>query len=686
MSVKHFFSTYKFYVLAYFFLGIGFLFFPLIRNLNLESAAIISLIAAFLQIKTVSSQSRFINSHLVLPLLSAVPLFVSDVFKGCFDVSGSLFWLSIPITSVLLAQSIVRICFRYTAFPKTVSALLLLFISVILPGVEFLNSPVVYLYNPIWAYWPGPIYDEQLRFPTALIIYRFYILIWAVLLHELQRTTIDIKRVLLFFITLSVLFINFRSLGIIRTSKELASELKGLQFNKNIYIHYDSSFIDSTEIAFLVKETRFHWDELQLQWNTVDEKPIQIFLYNHPWQKKELTGAKYTQYTPVWLDDHQIHIDYLSFRGVIRHELAHLLAKNWSNNLIHANWNMGLVEGLATASDPDVSSNLTLQEFVAAGGSPGKEEMKDLFSFFGFYTRSSSNAYYKTGAFIQFMEQNEEYETVKSFYAGNWDHNLFENTFNKWQEYQSAILIDSTEKKQAQLVFARPSLFEKSCPRKISPGYQLYDLYQKAVAESDSVAQNSILNNGIELSDSTWNSWFRYQKAIRLLKSEETDSVFALLNTHPDTRSLLALYDYFLVIRQSEKADSIKTVLIPKISETSSFWDYRNTDHLETFLQLVYKHNPEFALASSSTLFHALLIDFVIQTKDTKLTQKLTTQLMQGKPDFDYIRAYLRWAHYLWMNQQKEAAKLFLSKLELASDREQHRYLIQREYRLVTGY
>ncbi len=667
-------------------LGLIFLGIPLLRNVQLESAAVVSLLASLAQIRSKTTRKPWLNRSLIYPYFTFFPLLISDLFSGCFSADGLAFVLFLPITSVLLSQQIVRINFRFSRYPLITSALVLVWLILGLPFLEFLQSPVVYVYNPIWGYWPGPIYDEQVQFPPQFLFYRFYIVIWAFLLYELNHNQADFKRIALIFSTLMVLFLNFRSLGIIRTSSELGAALNQVKSHENLTIHYHQPGLDALTAEAFLQEAVFHWQDLQQELEINDNRVVQIFIYNHAWHKKELTGAKFTQYTPVWLADHQIHVDAQSFRSVIRHELVHILAKNWSNSIINANWNMGLVEGLATAFDTDVATDYTLQEFVAAGGVPSREEMQTLFSFWGFYSNSSTNAYYKTGAFIQFLAQSGQRSLIRDLYRDTKSTPSFDSLITNWQQFLKEIKPDSLAQQQAQIAFERPSLFQKKCPRKISSGYQLYDALQQARAENDSSKAQAILQQGLTEQDSVWKDWFRYQQALHLLESGMTDSVFRLWEKPVSTRSKMALLDAHLLMKHQAEATRIQKNLDSLISPDNLFWTLRSDSLRTHFFDLIYLKNPSKALNVTFSGFHPYLIETISTTTQSDYKKILHHKLMLEPLDFRWLRSYLNWAYHLWKIGDLKDAQQFLFKLELLSEKPQHRYLIQREIRLVNFY
>ena len=424
---------------------------------------------------------------------------------------------------------------------------------------------------------------------------------------------------------------------------------------------------------FILNEISYHFNDLQNQLQVKISDPILVFLYDDPWQKKVLVGAKYTQYTPVWLNSYQIHIDRTSFESVVRHELVHLVSKATTSNLLGANWNIGITEGLATAFDPDISTKSTLHEFVAAGGVPSSSSMKSLFSFVGFYTQSSYNAYYKSGSFIQYLSQSYPIKSLMNWYSGDEFEAQFNNTLDSaivdWQTLLRHQDVDSSQIRQSEQTFAQPSLFEITCPRKIMPDYTLWDAAKKALTRKEKEKYSRLLRKGLLSSDENWQKQFAFYYAYDLLNRAEIDSSLALLKTFPEngtTRRLL--YDVALI--QHDSSALIR--LHDKISiNHKAFTSERNK---EDYLQLRYKR--EIPLNPNSTLL-PLYLDALNETNQSLDSMYVQQLIDKHVINIEFIRTYISFSKWLAKHRMNHQALQFLNALELKTEKKQHRFLVQ---------
>src|SRR5699024_3558595 len=151
-------------------------------------------------------------------------------------------------------------------------------------------------------------------------------------------------------------------MGIITPETYLRQKLGGIQETEHFVIYYDKRGYTPAEIGLIAREHEFYLDQITDKLDL--EKPdsvhkIQSNLYAHPWQKKELVGAKFTSYVPVWLEQDQLHIAKQQIESSLHHELVHVLAKQFGNQLFNASWSIGLVEGIAVALAPDKSLTST---------------------------------------------------------------------------------------------------------------------------------------------------------------------------------------------------------------------------------------------------------------------------------------------------------------------------------------
>ena len=331
---------------------------PLLRDFHFESAFLAATIGA-LQAgwKAGSPKSRH---HLRMgftilwqTLTFALPLFVFSLIRNCLSWDGVGLWLLMPAPSIFFGISVGRF-FRLLRFPVpqffTLFTLLFVGIGVIL--IEVFNMPQVYAYNHIWGFWPGPIYDQEITFPVSLIFFRVITFLWIWLMWMLPNwyhTRHQKKRISLVVVLLILSFYFRPELGINTPASYLQKQLNHTKETVHFRLYFDPDLYTDEEMDYWATRHEFHFNQiveiLDVDWP--EGRKIDSYLYAHSWQKKKLVGAKFTSYVPVWLEQDQLHIAKEHLEGVLKHELVHVIAKQFGHEFFNASMSVGLVEGLA---------------------------------------------------------------------------------------------------------------------------------------------------------------------------------------------------------------------------------------------------------------------------------------------------------------------------------------------------
>jgi hypothetical protein len=217
------------------------------------------------------------------------------------------------------------------------------------------------------------------------------------------------------------------------------------------------------------------------------------------WQKKKLVGAKYTSYVPVWLKQDQLHIAKGQIPGSLKHELVHVLAKQFGNYLIHASWSVGLVEGLAVALNGGQSPVSTIDEIVASEKPyPTAKQMKHALSFWGFYEGSATVSYIQSGSFVLYLLDNYPVKDFKQAYRTDNVEKAYQTSFKKlvngWHQVLDTVKVDSTDRIVATALYAVPSLFQQKCPHVQSFAARQLDRFRYYMAVKDTLRALSYLN------------------------------------------------------------------------------------------------------------------------------------------------------------------------------------------------
>jgi len=476
---------------------------PLLRDFHWESAGLASLVSAFTA-GTLSARGRWRTARLFRNIASlligwVLPLLIYALSTGCFSLDGLGFWLLGPVPSMLFGAAVGRtVRLSGIRFPALLSTLILLGCALVPVVYQLLSYPQLYIFNHVWSYWPGPIYDELVPLDHRLFIYRGITLLWVVALWALPAMMSSIRyRSVVLFSAIALLFcyLNLANWGLIAPEERLIRELGSIHQTEHFTIVYDGAALDPMQIEQIARQHEHHLEEitgaLEVDREVYRENRIHSYIYAHASQKKRLTGAGQTSYVPVWLSD-QTHIALEHLNRVLRHELVHVVARQFGNRF-GASMSIGLVEGLAVALDPDRHNHTTHQLVAASEEWPEARELAQLFAPAGFYSSSGAVSYLVSGSFVSHLLAHYPVDLFKTAYrTGDLEHAYspldLEELTRSWHRRLEQTEVDDDIRRRSVTLFQTPSLFEKPCPR-VTAKRQMAERYAESTATDHSCDQ-----------------------------------------------------------------------------------------------------------------------------------------------------------------------------------------------------
>ena len=547
---KEFFTTIHMirisHVLTILVAGIGVGQLPFIGTLHVDLSFVVSIIAGFLVglreacmqhgflfRPALSFNHRLIRDKILLSVFGGVIL-ITDLWRGCFSWEGLLFWFFGPYLSLFLGATIGRfICVRQLAFPGFIASTWLLSIGIGSWLLIFFNSPQLYFFNHLWGYWPGPLYDTLAPFPTAYIPFRIITVLWGTLFLILSIKKVKggrniTQRISLVgvLVGLTVGYSTIWYWGGITSYTTLKQNLSTHIQTPRFSLYADQS-IPLADLEKWAFRHEFYvqklLDTLDVEWP--EGKQIESFIYANEWQKKQLIGAKETSYVPIWLTKDQLHITHNHLTSVLEHELVHVVAKDFGNLLFNGSWNIALIEGLAEAVTQGASRHSTLNELVAVRPeAPPVETVQQLFSPWGFYSKSSGLSYTVAGAFVEFLLQEYPVAFLKESYRGSKlskNYPPIEQLVDEWHEYLSTLKEETTEsdRRRSNALFEQSSIWQLACPRNPASDYAQLDEWSYYWEVADIEQANKVLTNAfgaLSTNSSTRIRWF--SNALQLKK------------------------------------------------------------------------------------------------------------------------------------------------------------------------
>jgi len=413
-----------------------------------------------------------------LLLLIAIPFIIGSIstifFSTCPFSRGILFYIVITIPSLLfgfITGSFINVIvwrLRYLIF--IITFIIILFI----PLIEFYFNPQIYFYNPIFGYYPGTIYDEDLSVNSTLLLYRsFNILFFGLLgfysyLPKLKKKINRIQALLLLLVITSLFFLFKPVLSYSTDFNKMKNKLGKVLYTDHFNIYYSEKIDSGNSIELLGLKHEYYYEQVKNALTLSTKNRITSFVFLNSNQKRELFGAGNADVAKPWL--RQIYLNYPSYNLSLKHELVHILAGEFGTTpfLVSDNLSTALLEGLAMAIENDYDGNSVHYMAKTAYQAGYKFPVTQLFNGFNFFSQYSSISYIYAGSFIKYLIETYGIEPVKSLYS---DQNFEKYIGKSIAELESDYLkfLDSYKidfnKDKARLYFGGQPIFQKYCAR-----------------------------------------------------------------------------------------------------------------------------------------------------------------------------------------------------------------------------
>lgn len=691
------------------FLGIVLLFFPLLGDFHIESAMLVSLVGCFWAgvsaCRKPENGSDFFSALQLAGLLFLVglPLLINAILTGCFSIDGLAFWLLFPLPSVFFGYATGRLLRIWDiSYRRLITVAVLIAVALGIFLYELFTYPQVYFFNHVWGGWPGPIYDEIVRMNEATVFFRLLTILWSILLWYFPSVNSGrLAKWIVGFAAVSLLigYTQLAEFGVISPRSYLQHVLGGHKSAEHFELYYDRQLYSDYEVDLLAKEHKFYFDQIagQLELSERDtSQKIESYLYGHAWQKKELVGAKFTSFVPVWLEQDQLHIAKQQIDHSLKHELVHVLTKEFGNKLFNASWSIGLVEGIAVAIDGGSSLTSTVDQIVVSEKPyPTAEELKYAFSPRGFYGGRSGVNYTTSGSFVRFLMKEYPIKNLKEAYRTGDFTGAYETDWKtlaeKWHQFLDTVEADTVDQQVARRIFSRLSLFEKECPHLVSDFGLAQDRYRFFLANRDTTQALDALDRALALSDSL--PPIKAEWSYRNLKAGNPKKVQQTVLLRDSTVDLQLLYaDAFAMTDNMERArphlqraevlfeENPDSLLKPALATR------QNDRQWSIYRQMTYHDNlPDstiFSAAHPRTKIRS--INKAIDHEKWQLVESYTQQLIDDSLRLNYFDDYLQLIHHLAFQGKEAFAKQLIGKLSDMPLRERYHERLQQQREWLT--
>jgi len=428
------------------------------------------------------------------------------VVPTCDWVFGIESYLAMPIASAALAGAIGHAMGALVGPRRFLGAAVAQLPAIVVAAGaiwRFHASPPVYTYNAILGYFPGNMYDENVRLGTALLWSRLEQIAWVIAVIALVAWRFDVasyrvrlraprpasRRLGALGIAVAgiaaavVLRWNGGTLGFAVDAEDMEAALTGRIETEHFVIHYTPSLEIEADLALIAADHEFRYAQVVAQLGVEPDGKLVSFYFSDRDQKGRLHGSRNVEMAKPWR--REIYVDHRGFpHNSLRHEIAHAIASEFGDPV----WGVstrtiagiplfvspGLVEGLAVAVDWPVSyDRLNPHESMRVIQALGQEPSISSLLGLSFFATSSSKGYTTAGSFLRFLLDRYGPAKLRAVYRNAGD---FEAAYGiprarlerEWREMLATVEVSKSAIEGSKEQFRGGSVFAKPCPHAIA--------------------------------------------------------------------------------------------------------------------------------------------------------------------------------------------------------------------------
>ena len=356
-----------------------------------------------------------------------IPLVISithdQLTVSCSVWDGLLFYTFITIPSVIIGAALallsvlISLKFRHLVF-------IIIFLGVLsITFFELYYNPQIYFYNPVYAYFPGTIYDEAIRVDLKLMIYRslnllFFGSVYIISAYVFYKKSVITKKLIIYLALLAAAVFLYLSpdFGYSTTQNKLKNVLGKLVKTEHFDIYFADN-ISSDQIKIITLNHEYYYNQLVKFYQTVPKEKYISFIFRDDAQKKKYFGSENADVAKPWLKEIFTIGD--NYNSSLRHEIAHCFAGEfgWSIFRVADNFNPALIEGAAVAGAPEYDLNNIHYMASLAYQNGYRIKLQNLFEGLNFFGQSSGLSYIYAGSFCSYLIDKYGIASFKKLYA-----------------------------------------------------------------------------------------------------------------------------------------------------------------------------------------------------------------------------------------------------------------------------
>jgi hypothetical protein len=457
------------------------------------------------------------RSAAVAAAVTAIPALVAAVHglwaPTCDWGFGLRAYLSMVTTSAVLFSGAGVAIGLATAGARAWAPVVLgaaLVLALALAGLwRFYSEPPVFTYDALIGYFPGNMYDEDIRLGAPLYWARLEELAWVIAALGAVAAVLDAPTLrprwrerrpaalrsgslaiaLLAAGAAVALRADSGDLGYAVDADDMQRALGGRYETAHFVIYYAQTDAIAADIELIGADHELRLAQVAAELDvSADELArlgkIRSYYFASRDQKARLMGARDVEMAKPWR--REIYVDHEPFpHPVIRHEIAHVVASLYGDPWfgvaagrvagVPLMINPGLVEGLAVALDwpGDYKTSLTPHQLVRALQKLGIEpSIGDVLSL-GFLSLSSQRSYTTAGSFVRFLLDEKGPTALKRLYSTGGDFvaafgESLGDLESEWRAMLQTVPISDGEVQMIAERFRHGSVFTRPCPHAVA--------------------------------------------------------------------------------------------------------------------------------------------------------------------------------------------------------------------------
>lgn len=412
------------------------------------------------------------------------------------DLSQGLLWyLLLPGITLLYAAAIGLFFSLSTVrvWTGTTTSYVFIVATIAVAVRHFIAEPPVFLFNGVFGYIPGPIYDEMITITAPVFWARIGTLAWTALFLSLAATMLDVRRLRLdplqvlefdysfenlfprtgiLFAALTILILHGarQELGTSPDATFIQKSLGGRVESDHFVIYYDRNVTPDDEVDRLVEDHEFRLAEIlhTLGWTDLpDDEKLASYVYPNADVKKALMGARGTSFADPF--NRAMHLNRAAFpHPVLKHEMVHVVTAD-AAGILGFNPRIGIHEGLAVAVDWE-QERLTPDQWAAVMKATNLlPDVGAMTSSLRFWSQPASRAYLAAGSFVRYLMDTYGPDTFIAYFGDNRAETHFGRPIaelaDAWRAGLDTVFVSSADSALAMARLERGAIFDRTCPR-----------------------------------------------------------------------------------------------------------------------------------------------------------------------------------------------------------------------------